>query len=88
MGVRISSAIVNIVILTIILVIKDAGLIAQVALRASTPLGPVSADINTWNTKLLSYLQLLYITISLACRITKLIGNCRFFLISRWNRPF
>jgi len=60
MGVKISNAIVNTVTQTTILVTKDAGSIVQDALRASTPLGPVSAAINTWNTKLLSYLQSLF----------------------------
>ena len=56
MGVKISSAIVNIVILTIILEIKGAASIVQDAKRDLTPLGPVSAVINIWNTKPLSYI--------------------------------
>ena len=61
MGVKISSVIVNIVILTIILEIKDAASIVQDAKRALTPLGHVSADISIWNTKLLSYIQYFFI---------------------------
>jgi hypothetical protein len=57
MEVKISSAIVNIVILTIILGIKGAASIVQDAKRALTPLGPVSVAINIWNTKPLSYIQ-------------------------------